>query len=259
MSVNVAESHAHHGGHAHHWETSVAPMAIVGGVLFLVPSAFMSYFVYHDLKLAAIFAGIGAPLLLFGISKWVAEGLAHKNLVEGAAATGLPIFIISEICIFLSLFASYWMLRLFADTWPPAGTPEMAYDLPLLMTVLLVSSSVTIHVAEEKLAHGDLGGFRAWLVLTILLGSVFLGCTIYEYNHLLSHGFNPSTNAFSTAFFSITGFHASHVLVGLGAFLFVLIPALAGKTNKTFVLCTSVYWHFVDVVWFFVVSQIYFW
>jgi cytochrome c oxidase subunit 3 len=259
MSVAAAQSHAHDEGHGHHWETSVAPLLIVVGVLFLVPFAFMSYLVYEDPKLTVILAGIGTPLLVFGISKWVAEGIAHKNLIEGAASTGLPLFIVSEIFIFLSLFASYWMMRLFADYWPPAGTPVMPVDLPLLMTALLVSSSVTIHAAEEKLEHGDLGGFRSWLLITIVLGSAFLGCSIYEYSHLISHGFVPGTNAFSSAFFTITGFHASHVLVGIGAFLFVLVPALTGKTNKTLVQCVSVYWHFVDVIWFFVVSQIYFW
>ena len=259
MSIDVAGTHAHHGGHEHHWETSIAPLLIVAGVLFLVPLTFASYFVYSDLKLTVVFAGIGTPLLLFGVSKWVAEGLAHKNLVEGVAAVGLPLFIVSEVFIFLSLFASYWMLRLFADSWPPAGTPDIAYDLPLLMTVLLVTSSVTIHIGEEKLEHGDLGGFRTWLMITILLGIAFLGCTTYEYSHLIGHGFVPMTNSFSSAFFAITGFHASHVLVGVAAFVFVLVPALVGKTNKTFVQCVSVYWHFVDAIWFFVVSQIYFW
>ncbi|MEI6559843.1 MAG: heme-copper oxidase subunit III [Rhodospirillaceae bacterium] len=259
MSVVAAESHAHHGGHAHHWETSVAPMAIMFGVLFLVPLTFISFLCYGNINMAIACAGIGTPILIFGISRWVAEGIATPNLVVGAAGTGLPLFIVSEICIFLSLFASYWMLRLFADSWPPAGTPEMPVDLPLLMTVLLVTSSFTIHKGEELLEHGDLPGFRKWLLITIVLGTAFLSCTIYEYSHLIGHGFVPGTNIFSTAFFSLTGFHASHVLVGIGAFVFVLIPALSGKTNKTLVNCVSVYWHFVDIVWFFVVSQIYFW
>lgn len=96
-------------------------------------------------------------------------------------------------------------------------------------------------------------------MISIVLGSVFLGMTIYEWQHLVALDFIPSTNAYSTAFYTITGFHASHVFVGLGAFIAVLIPALGGRTNKTFVNCVSVYWHFVDVVWFFVASQIYFW
>ena len=217
------------------------------------------HFVYHNVVLTAAFAGIGAPLMLFGIAKWVDEGLTHKPLISGVASTGMPIFIVSEIFIFLSFFATYWMVRLGTYAWPPAHTPDMPIGLPLLMTALLVSSSVTIHIGEEKLEHGDLAGFRKWLMLTILLGLAFVGCTSFEYTHLIEHGFLPSTNAFSMIFFSITGFHASHVIIGLCIFLSILIPAFGGRTNKTFVLCGSIYWHFVDVVWFFVVSQIYFW
>lgn len=255
-----ASAHAHGAhGHAHHWEYSWAPMAAVFGTFLVLPLAFSAYFVYNNVLLAAIFAGLGAPLLIAGIAKWTAEGLAHKNLVEGVASVGLPIFIVSEIFIFLSLFATYWAMRLMADSWPPAGSPVMPVGLPLIMTALLVSSSITIHIGEEKLEHGDMGGFRSWLMITILLGLIFLGCTIYEYNHLFHVDFFPKTNAFSSVFFSVTGFHASHVLIGLCAFVVVLIPALSGKTNKTLVQCVSVYWHFVDIVWFFVVSQIYFW
>jgi cytochrome c oxidase subunit 3 len=251
-----ASAHAHGG---HHWEWSWAPMAAVFGTFLVLPLAFSAYFVYNNTLLTAVFAGVGAPLLIAGVAKWVAEGISHKNLVEGVASVGLPIFIVSEIFIFLSLFATYWAMRLMADVWPPANTPVMPVGLPLIMTAILVTSSVTIHIGEEKLEHGDMGGFRTWLNLTLLLGFAFLGCTIYEYNHLFHIGFIPSTNAFSTVFFTVTGFHASHVLVGLCAFIAVLIPAMSGKTNKTFVQCVSVYWHFVDIVWFFVVSQIYFW
>ena len=254
-----AHGHDHGGGHVHHWETSAAPMAVVVGIFFLVPLTFGAVFVYQNMLNAAIFAGIGTPLLLWGIAKWVAEGLVYKPIMPGLAAAGLPVFIISEVCIFLALFATYWAMRLTADVWPPAGTPAMPASLPLIMTVLLVSSSVTIHVAEDKLHHKDMAGFRQWLIITLVLGTAFLGCTIYEYTHLVHGNFLPGTNAFSTAFFTITGFHASHVLVGLGVFIAVLLPALAGKVNDTFVTCASVYWHFVDVVWIFVISQIYFW
>jgi len=235
-------------------------MLIVIGVVLAVPATFMGYFVYENLLATAIFAGLGTPILLYGVSKWIAEGMAYKNLIEGAATTGLPLFIVSEVMIFMSLFAAYWMMRLFADVWPPVGTPEMPVVMPLIMTGLLLSSSYTIHLAEEQLKHhNSISGFRTWVIATIVLGSAFLGCTIFEYSHLIAHGFNPTTNAFSTAFFSITGFHASHVLVGILAFFALLIPALVGKANKTFAICVSVYWHFVDIIWFFVVSQIYFW
>lgn len=246
-------------GHVHHWEWSWAPLLVVAGIFFLLPMAFSAYFVYENMTTTAVFAGLGTVLTLAGVAKWVDEGLSETPLLAGVANIGLPLFILSEIFIFLSLFASYWLMRLGLDVWPPAETPEIDKMLPLIMTVILVSSSVTCHIAEEKLEDGNLSGFNSWWIITIVLGSVFLGCTVYEWSHLVGLGFVPSTNAYSTAFYTITGFHASHVLVGLGAFIAVLIPAFGGRTNKTFVTCVSVYWHFVDVVWFFVASQIYFW
>ncbi|MBF0153642.1 MAG: heme-copper oxidase subunit III [Magnetococcales bacterium] len=250
----------HASEHIHHWEFSWAPMVLTVGIVLAVPLTFTAWFVYNNPTLAAGFAGVGTPLLLIGIAKWVAEGLSQKPLISGVSPSALPIFIISEVFIFLGLFVSYWTMRLPAETWPPAGTPaHMNLTLPLLMTIILVTSSITYHVAEEKLDHGNLGGFRGWLFLSILLGAAFLGCTVYEYGHLMHQGFTPSTNAYSTAFYSITGFHASHVIVGLGIFLTVLIPALFGKTNKYFVFCAGMYWHFVDVVWFFVATQVYYW
>lgn len=245
--------------HAHHWEVSWAALVTVLGVFFLIPLAFSAFFVYENALLMVVFAGIGAPLLLAGIAKWVSEGMSQKNLVVGAAVTGLPIFIISEIFIFLSLFVSYWMMRLTIDAWPPQGTPEMPVVIPIIMTVVLVSSSFTMHHAEAKLEANDRPGFNKWLIISILLGALFLSFTFFEYSHLLGVGFDFSTNAYSTVFYSITGFHASHVLIGMLAFTAVLVPALKGRTNETFVKCVSVYWHFVDMVWLFVVSQIYFW
>lgn len=254
MSQSTAE------GHAHHWEVSWAPIATVFGILFVLPLTFSAYYVYGSSFLASIFAGIGVPLLLAGIVKWVHEGLTQTPLVEGLSPSALPYFIVSEVFIFLGFFTSYWALRLSAGAdWPPEGTPEIDTVLPMIMTVLLVSSSVAFHIAEAKSEENDLAGFRLWLVITIILGGLFLGCTGYEYTHLLHAGFGPSTNLYGTFFYSITGFHASHVIVGLGLFIAVLLPALRGKTNKYFTFCVGVYWHFVDVVWFFVASQIYFW
>ena len=254
------DAHASGGHHEHHWEWSYAPALVVLGTFFGVVIAFAAQFHYGNPMLATIFAGIGAPLLLAGIAKWTNEGLTETHLHFGYAVPGLSVFIVSEVFIFLGLFSSYWTLRLSADyDWPPAGTPHFDLNIPIIMTIILVSSSFTMHMGEEKLEHGDTGGFKTWLIVTILLGLLFFGFTAYEYNHLLHAGFGPSTNSYSTAFYSITGFHASHVLIGLISFLFVLFPAMSGKINKTFVTCVSIYWHFVDVVWFFVVSQIYFW
>ncbi|GMT43181.1 MAG: cytochrome c oxidase subunit III [bacterium] len=255
MTEHVAVEHTHPG----YWEWSWAPFSIVFGILFGVPLAFAGYFVYENSLMFGLSAGFGVVLLLGGISKWVSEGLSQHHGQYGYSEVALPLFIISEAFIFLGLFVSYWTLRLSAESWPPAGTPHIDYALPMFMTVVLLTSSFTIYTAEVKLEGNDQSGFKIWLAATIVLGTFFLGCSMYEYNHLIHEGFGPDANAYSTAFYAITGFHASHVLVGICIFISVLLPALAGKSNITFLRCASVYWHFVDIVWLFVVSQVYFW
>lgn len=250
----MAEGHARQ----HHWEYSYYPFIIALGALLAVPLAFSAYFEYGSALGGSVLGLGGLLVLVIGVSGWTSEGLAEPH-EHGYAVTGLPIFIISETMIFLSLFTAYWMLRLTAPEWPPPGSPHIGITVPIIMTVILVSSSVTYHFGEMKLEEGDRAGFRQWLMITILLGAVFLAFTAYEYNHLIHDGFTFGTNAKSTAFYSITGFHATHVLLGLGIFLTVLVPALSDRVNVTFATGAGVYWHFVDIVWFFVVSQIYFW
>ncbi len=245
--------------HVHHWEWSYYPLILVAGIFFAVPLGFAAFFVYGSGLMSALFIGLGVPLIIWGCAGWAGEGIANAENETGWALTGLPIFIVSEVLIFLSLFVSYWMLRLTAPEWPPPGSPEIGLGIPIFMTILLVSSSFTYHIGEERLEEGDKAGFIKWLYITIGLGALFLLMTGVEYTHLLGEGFGFSANAKSTAFYSITGFHASHVLVGLGIFLFVLFPALSGKISHVFVTGAGIYWHFVDIVWFFVISQIYIW
>jgi cytochrome c oxidase subunit 3 len=255
-----AQSHEHQSLQAHHWETSWAPMAISFGTLFLVPLTFALHFVYQLPFAAVVSAGIGTPLVLAGIAKWVHEGATQHSAISNVSPVGIGVFIIGEIFIFLGLFASYWLLRLSAgNAWPPAGTPHINLVLPLVMTVILVASSMTYHHAENLLERGDKGSFISWVLISVVLGAAFLGCTIYEYTHLIEEGFLPSTNQYSAAFFSLTGFHGSHVLVGLVSFLAIAIGSLFGNVHKMFVKVAGIYWHFVDVIWFFVASQVYFW
>jgi cytochrome c oxidase subunit 3 len=249
--------------HEHHWEVSWAPMAIAFGVMFLVPLAVTSYFSYSNKLLAIIFMGIGTPMVLAGIAKWVHEGVTTHGVLPNISPVGIGVFIVGEILIFLGLFAAYWTMRISVSAaggeWPPAGTPELNLVLPLIMTVILVASSLTYHYAEVKLEHGESGAFKLWLVISIVLGSCFLGCTIFEYTHLFHVGFVPSTNQYASAFYSLTGFHGSHVLVGLVSFLVILIGMTVGRVHPMLVKVAGIYWHFVDVIWFFVASQVYFW
>jgi cytochrome c oxidase subunit 3 len=131
--------------------------------------------------------------------------------------------------------------------------------MPLVMTFILVASSLTIHYAEHLLHIGNKAGFRTWYLLTIVLGAIFLGMSAYEWSHLIHEGFTISTNAFSTVFFSVTGLHGSHVVVGLTIFLAGLPSVMRGEIDEGFMRTAGLYWHFVDIIWFFVVSQIYYW
>lgn len=236
------------------WETGVWPLAIGLGIV-LLPLAFAFHFVYHMPLAAVLSLGMGAPLIVAGIVGWVREALGHHGEALGAPAMGW--FILAEAPIFLSFFASYWTVRLGAPSWPPAGTSELPTLIPLLMAAILVSSSFTIHVAEVKHEKGDLNGFVCWLSLTMLLGLGFLRLSAFEWSELIHHGFIPATNSFGTMFFSITGFHAGHVFVGLAIFLAMLLPASIGKTYGNFITAGSLYWHFVNAMWLFLVSPVY--
>ena len=252
-------THADTHGSAHHWEWSWAPAAIsLAALCFTL--GFTLFFVY-DAKLPAIVcAGLLVPLAIAGIAKWMSE--TGQPTVPALNSLGLALFIFGEILIFLGLFAAYWTLRVSTgmsdQPWPPAGTPEINHVLPLIMTAILVTSSLTYHQAEKAFEEGH-GGFTFWVLVSIVLGIAFVSCTGYEYTHLWSEGFKPGTNQFSTPFYALTGFHGTHVIVGLAAFLVVLFGVWSGKAHKSLVKLAGVYWHFVDVVWFFVASQVYFW
>lgn len=257
MAIHAADAHGH--GNAHHWEWSWAPAAIsVAALCFTL--AFTLFFVYHAQMPAIVAGGLMVPLALAGIAKWMSE--MGQPTVPALNSLGLALFIFGEILIFLGIFASYWFLRINTamenQPWPPAGTPELNHVLPLIMTAILVTSSLTYHQAEKAFEEGH-GGFTFWLLVSIVLGITFVGCTTYEYTNLWHEGFKPGTNQFSTPFYALTGFHATHVIVGLASFLAILIGTMFGSVHKTLVKMAGVYWHFVDIVWFFVASQVYFW
>lgn len=243
--------------HPVHWETSPWPLILAVGILFLLPFAFALRFAYHQPMAAVISLGIGVPLIVAAIAGWVREAVGGHG--EGLAFPAMGWFILAEAMIFVSFFASYWFMRLSAPVWPPAGTVELPKIMPMVMTAVLVASSLTIHYGEALLHKGDRKGFVYWLLATMALGLVFLGMSAYEWSHLLHQGFAFETNAYSTVFYTITGFHGAHVMVGFGIFLALLFPVLKGRINDGFVKTAGLYWHFVDIIWFFVVSQVYYW
>ena len=173
---------------------------------------------------------------------------------------GILLFILSEIMLFGAFFAAYFFLRVVVspDTWPPTGI-----ELPVLVaginTVILVSSSFTIHYALEAIKHNNHRGLKLGLGITWLLGATFLFIQINEYIHI---GFTPRDGAFGSIFFSLTGLHGAHVFVGLLLLTFANIRAFRGhfgpdQKDHLGVEVPGIYWHFVDIMWIIVFLAVY--
>ena len=166
------------------------------------------------------------------------------------------LFIGSEVMLFASFFAAYFFVRFnVAEEWPPISNSGEPFELPVLLTfvntLILVTSSFTLHWGEHRLKHyNDRKGLERGLLLTIFLGFTFLAIQINEYIHL---GFTPQDQAFSGAFYTLTGFHGLHVFVGasLLVIMYVRVKRAHDFTSKwaTPLGAASWYWHFVDVVW----------
>ena len=140
-------------------------------------------------------------------------------------------------------------------------TPRQVLDFPLLNTVCLLASSVTVAIAVRALRRGRLTLFVAWLLVTILLGAEFLAGTAVEwYGLIVRDGLTIGTNLFGTTFYSLVGFHAGHVTLGLLLLILVWIFAVFGAVRAEHaerVELLSWYWHFVDAVWIVVLTAVY--
>jgi cytochrome c oxidase subunit 3 len=139
--------------------------------------------------------------------------------------------------------------------------PKDVLELPILATICLLSSSVTVVLAERAFRGGHTGGFRLWWLITILLAVAFLGSTALEWRRLIFRDhLTISTNLFGTTFYSLVGLHASHVIVGLILLVLVLILSLRGyvtRAHSEHVEMLSWYWHFVDGIWIIVFTVVY--
>jgi cytochrome c oxidase subunit III len=140
-------------------------------------------------------------------------------------------------------------------------TPKDVLELPILGTVCLLSSSVTIHLAVRALRNSKLAMFGLWWFATIALGSIFLIGTGREWYHLIfDEGLTVSTNLFGTTYYSLVGLHAFHVTVGLIILTLAMVLTLLGKVKPEHserAEVFSLYWHFVDAVWVVVFTVVY--
>jgi cytochrome c oxidase subunit III len=173
---------------------------------------------------------------------------------------GMVAFLVSEVAFFSTLIVTY-VTFMGKDIVGP--TPAKALSLPLVIvtTICLLSSSVTIHFAEQALHRGQQRTFCLLWAATITLGIAFLLGTAYEWRELIAeHQLTISRNLFGTTYYTLVGFHGLHVTVGVITMLIVLGLALRreiNETNRTGVELVAWYWHFVDAVWMVVFLVVY--
>jgi len=181
----------------------------------------------------------------------------HYSSRVSPAVLGMFLFIASEVMLFGSFFTIYFFVRVAAGTqWP---TPP--YHLPVFVagmnTIILVTSSFTMHWALQSIKRGNRSGLKAGLVLTFLLGLTFLLTQVLEYSRI---GFTPHSDAFGSVFFGLTGLHGAHVFVGLTLLAAATIRAFRGHYSEEQhhgVEIPGIYWHFVDVMWIVVYTTVY--
>ena len=170
--------------------------------------------------------------------------------------------LICLICTEAAIFTIFVVAYLFYIGKSLSGPyPVQLLDVPILATICLLSSSVTVVLAERAFRRRHTGEFQLWWLITILLAAIFLGSTASEWQRLIfKNHLTISTNLFGTTFYSVVGLHASHVIVGLILLALVLILSLRGDVKPAHaehIEMISWYWHFVDAVWVVVFSVVY--
>ena len=185
--------------------------------------------------------------------------LAHEPHPENGTALGFWLYLMSDCLIFAALFATYGVL---GRSYAGGPTGAELFDLPLvaLNTAFLLLSSITFGFAMLQKQQGKVGGTLAWLAITGLFGLCFLGLELYEFQHLIHQGAGPQRSAFLSAFFTLVATHGLHVTFGL-VWLVVLMVQIAKHglihENQRRLMCLSMFWHFLDVVWIGVFTFVY--
>jgi cytochrome c oxidase subunit 3 len=197
----------------------------------------------------------------------------HPSQGVNTALLGMLLFIGSELMFFAGLFGAYFNTRATAQAlgqpWPTEGLQDIINPfptapipyLPVIATVILVLSSVTMQLAVWRIRRGDRTGMNRMLMLTLVMGVVFLLAQGFDYLSLAGEGFGINSGIYGTLFFTMTGFHGAHVFGGVVGITVILLRGLAGQFSARHhiaVEAVSAYWHFVDVVWIALFATLYF-
>jgi heme/copper-type cytochrome/quinol oxidase subunit 3 len=171
---------------------------------------------------------------------------------------GMWLFLASECLLFGGLITTYLLYKR-----PLEGpTPEEIFDIPFTSTssFVLLMSSLTMVLAVSAIERGDHERLRIWIGATALLGATFIAGQIYEFTVFVREGLGFTTSRFSSAFYTLTGFHGVHVTIGIIMLMSLVLLSLRGKLpehRSETVEIVGLYWHFVDVVWIFIFAVVY--
>jgi cytochrome c oxidase subunit 3/cytochrome o ubiquinol oxidase subunit 3 len=183
---------------------------------------------------------------------------ARSSPLPSKGRAGMACMILTESALF-TIFVIAYLFYIGKSLNGPY--PADVLDLPIFATVALLSSTFTIIAAVRQFRAGNMRAFRLWWFITIALGAFFLGATALEWNNLIyGHNLTIWTNLFGTTYYTLVGFHAGHVTVGLLMLSLVLLFSMRGSVRAAHAERLEVlswYWHFVDAVWVVVFTTVY--
>ena len=187
------------------------------------------------------------------------EQEGHDHGTGSATPLGFWIYLMSDALLFAALFATFGVL---GTSYAGGPTPRDIFDLPLvaLNTAILLVSSITYGFAMLAMERSEVRTTQMWLLLTALLGATFVGIELYEFSVLIGEGATPQRSGFLSAFFTLVGTHGLHVTFGIlwiGVMLVQVQQRGLIAANRRRLLCLSMFWHFLDVVWIGVFTFVY--
>ncbi|MCC7328093.1 MAG: cytochrome c oxidase subunit 3 [Burkholderiales bacterium] len=263
----------------------------ITGSLALLLMGTGAAFWFNDYAPGPWMVAIGFAILVYMLFGWFgtvigeSESQLYNTKVDHSFRWGMSWFIFSEVMFFAAFFGALFYVRNlsvpdlgslsskvlwpdFAAQWPTNGpyesgqfTPMGAIGIPLLNTIILLSSGVTLTIAHHALKANRRSSLTLWLFITIVLGFLFVGFQAYEYHHAYTEmNLKLSTGVYGSTFFMLTGFHGLHVTIGATMLLVMLFRVLKGHftADHHFAFEASAwYWHFVDVVWLLLFVLVY--
>lgn len=269
----------------HYYVPAPSAYPIIGStaLLFLGSGAALTM---NKIEIGYGLLAVGFAILIYMLFGWFgtvareSESGKFNAQVDKSFRWGMSWFILTEVMFFCAFFGALFYMRNFSipwlvdessvlgnnfwssydGTWPTAGpgvheqfTPMGAWGLPAFNTLLLLLSGVTCTLAHHALKENRRDGLKKWLLATIFLGALFIGCQAYEYIHAYNDlNLKMTTGAYGSTFFMLTGFHGFHVTVGAIMLTVIYFRSLAGHFTPEHHFGfegVAWYWHFVDVVW----------